>query len=56
MFGCHQLCSEEMSKVIVQLHVNTGADAVSGYFGHGKMSVAKNVIKSGDINSLEGTN
>ena len=55
MLDCRQLCSEEVSKIIVQLNVNTGADAVSGFFGHEKMSIAKNVIKSGNINSLEGT-
>eukprot|EP00112_Aurelia_sp_Birch-Aquarium-sp1_P018096 Seg4270.2 transcript_id=Seg4270.2/GoldUCD/mRNA.D3Y31 product="hypothetical protein" protein_id=Seg4270.2/GoldUCD/D3Y31 len=55
VFDCQQLCSEEMSKIVVQLHVNTGADAVSGFFGHGKMSVAKSVMKHGDIVSLEGT-
>ena len=55
VFDCRQLCSEEVSKIIVQLNVNTGADAVSGFFGHEKMSIAKNVIKSGNINSLEGT-
>ena len=55
VFDCHHLCSEEISKIIVQLHVNTGADALSGFFGRGKMSVAKNVMESGDIISLEGT-
>ncbi len=54
VFDCYHLCSEEMSKNVVQLHVNTGADAISGFFGHGKMSVVKNVMKSKDVVSLEG--
>ena len=43
---CKFLCSVEMAKIIVQLHVSTGADAISGFFGHGKMSIMKKVVKS----------
>ena len=34
-----------MAKVIVKWYVHTGAAAVSAFFGHGKKSVMKNVIK-----------
>ena len=38
-FNCKQLCSAEVAKVIILLHFNTGADAVTGFFGQGKISV-----------------
>ena len=33
------------AKVIVQWYYHTGADAVSAFFGHGKKSIMKNVLK-----------
>ena len=41
-----------MSRIIVQLHVHTGCDAISGFFGHGKKSVMKLFSKSKDLYSL----
>eukprot|EP00794_Sanderia_malayensis_P008488 gene8488-9395_t len=37
LFDCHQMCSSELASVLVQLHAFTVADAISGFFGHGKV-------------------
>ena len=52
VFDCSKLCTEETSRIIVQLHVATGADSISGFFGHGKKSVMQNALKSKDAHSL----
>ena len=52
IFDCRMLCSLDMSRIIVQLHVHTGCDAISGFFGHGKKSVMKLFSKSKDLYSL----
>ena len=46
VFNCKELCSAEMAKMIISLHVQTGADAVSAFFAQGKMSVWRKVEKS----------
>ena len=33
---CKQLFPEDMTSVIISLHALTGADAVSGFYGHSK--------------------
>ena len=33
---CRDLCNEELTYVIIPLHVMTGCDQNSGFFGHGK--------------------
>ena len=51
---CRSLCSREMAEVIIQLHVMTGCDSNSAFFGVGKMKMfnklqmteeARNMIK-----------
>jgi len=39
------MCSLAFSKVVLQLYYHTGADALSGFFGHGKKSVMRNILK-----------
>ena len=39
-------CSPELASIIVQLHVLTGSDSTSGFFGRGKNAVLKNVLKN----------
>ena len=46
VFDCSKLCSEEMSNVIVQLHVATGCDSISAFYGHGKKSIMQQAMKS----------
>ena len=33
------MCTNEVASIIIQLHILTGCDSVSGFFGHGKSSV-----------------
>ena len=43
MLLCKQLCPEDMSSVIISLPAITGADAVSGFYGHSKKAIYKKV-------------
>ena len=45
-FYCNELCSPELTSIIVQLHVLTGPDSTSGFFGRDKNAVVKNVLKN----------
>ena len=36
----------ELATIIVQLHVLTGCDATSGFFGRGKKVIMRNVMQS----------
>ena len=45
-FDCYSLCSPEIASIIVKIHVLTGADTTSGFFGRGKKAVLKNVHKN----------
>ena len=46
IFDCKSLCSKEVAEIIVPLHIHTGADAVLGFYGHGKKSIFQSVVKS----------
>eukprot|EP00794_Sanderia_malayensis_P013047 gene13047-14388_t len=52
LFDCHQMCSSELASVLVQLHAFTGADAISGFFGLGKVSVLEKAKKTPEFASL----
>ena len=47
-----KLCDDEMAKIIVRLHVMTGCDSVSSFFGIGKKSVWKNTKSSEEARAL----
>lgn len=47
-----QLCSKEMSEAIIPLHVLTGCDHNSGFYGVSKMLVASRIIKSEQARKL----
>ena len=49
---CKQLCPEDMSSVIISLHALTGADAVSGFYGHSKKVIYEEVKKSEEAKQL----
>ena len=51
-FDCKKLCSAEVSKIIVPLHCHTGSDLSSGFYGHGKASIMKQLQKSQGSTSL----
>ena len=48
VFDCRKLFPNAVSEIIVQLHVHSGADAVSGFFGRSKKSIYDLSIKSPD--------
>lgn len=36
LFNCREMVSNEMADIIIPLHILTGCDHTSGFFGHGK--------------------
>ena len=46
------LCSKDMSKIIVPLHFMTGCDVTSSFFGVGKGTVWKQVQKNTEVQML----
>lgn len=46
VYDCKQFCSPDMASVIIPLHAFTGADAISGFYGHGKSRIFASVTKS----------
>ena len=45
LFDCQELVSNEIAEVIIPLHIITGCDHTSGFFGHGKKSILEKVKK-----------
>ena len=45
-FYYNKLCSPELASIIIQLHVLTGSNSTSGFFGRGKNAVVENVLKN----------
>ena len=43
---CKKLCSPDLAKVIVPFHCHTGCDFTSGFYGHGKASIMKQLQKT----------
>ena len=39
LIKCQSLCSAEMAPVLIGFHALTGADAVSGFYGHSKKTI-----------------
>ena len=52
---CRKLCSQEVAKVLIPLHLFTGADSVSGFFGHGRRTICKNAMDSVEARSMLST-
>ena len=46
IFDSNKFFSIELSSIIVKLHVLTGSDVTSGFFGRGKKAVINNVLKN----------
>ena len=42
--NCRDMLPEEVSQIIIPLHVITGSDHTSGFYGHGKKKVMERVI------------
>ena len=52
IFDCKQLCNPDMAKVIVRLHVMTGCDSVSSFYGIGKKTVWNRTLRSTEAQQL----
>ena len=45
-YNCKDLCSSEVRQYINEIHVISGCDSVSGFYGHGKKTIIKKAIAS----------
>ena len=46
IFDCSTLLHKDIADVIIPFHIHTRADALSGFYGHGKPSVFESAMKS----------
>eukprot|EP00112_Aurelia_sp_Birch-Aquarium-sp1_P024471 Seg7765.2 transcript_id=Seg7765.2/GoldUCD/mRNA.D3Y31 product="hypothetical protein" protein_id=Seg7765.2/GoldUCD/D3Y31 len=46
-YDCKSLCSPEVVSAVLPLHALTGADVVSGFYGHSKKTVFNGMVKNG---------
>jgi hypothetical protein len=49
---CKSLCSNQMAEIIIPLHVMTGCDSNSAFFGHGKKTIFNKVQESEEARNL----
>ena len=42
IFDCKKICTSEIAVIIAQFHAITGADCLSGFFGHVYKSMISN--------------
>jgi hypothetical protein len=54
LINCHAMLSEEVAAIIIPLHVITGSDHTSGFYGHGKKPVLQKVIIDPEARELLG--
>ena len=54
LINCRAMLSEEVADIIVALHVITGSDHTSGFYGHGKKKVLEKVIIDPESRELLG--
>ena len=52
--NCRAMLPEEVSQIIIPLHVITGSDHTSGFYGHGKKKVMARVISDPEARELLG--
>ena len=52
LINCHAMLSKEVADIIIPLHVITGSDHTSGFYGHGKKSVLEKVITDPEAREL----
>ncbi len=52
IYNCATLFDEGIPHVIIPFHVHTGADAISSFFGHGKLSIFDSAMKLDDARQL----
>ena len=54
LINCRHMLSKEVADVIIPLHVITGSDHTSGFYGHGKKPVLEKVITDPEARELLG--
>lgn len=52
--NCRDMLPEEVSQIIIPLHVITDSDHMSGFCGHGKKKVMERVISDPEARELLG--
>ena len=50
--NCRAMLSADVANIIIPLHIITGSDQTSGFYGHGKKRVLKNVINDTEARQL----
>ena len=50
--SCSAMISEDIANIIIPLHVITGSDHTSAFFGHGKKNVLQKVISDPEVRKL----
>ena len=54
LYSCSKMLKENHARYIIQLHVLSGCDSVSGFFCHGKQAIFNSAITAGaDIQELQ---
>ena len=54
LINCRAMLSEEVADIIIPLHVITGSDHTSGFYGHGKKKVLEKVKINSEARELLG--
>jgi len=54
LINCRAMLSEQVADIIIPLHVITGSDHTSGFYGHGKKPVLEKVISDPEARELLG--
>jgi len=39
IISCRDLCSDDVAEILIPLHIHSGSDTTSGFYGHGKKTV-----------------
>ena len=52
--SCSAMLSEDVADIIIPLHVITGSDHTSGFYGHGKKKMLQKVISDPEARKLLG--
>ena len=53
VISCSSLLSKELADIIIPLHVLTGIDHTSGFYGHGKKPVLQKVMNDPEARELQ---
>jgi len=54
LVNCHAMLSEDVANIIIPLHVITGSDHTSGFYGHGKKKLLEKCVNDPEARELLG--